>query len=83
MDVLVAALSTPNESVQSSVALCLSKLMKKGKTQERVEMISRGLMKECLESKSLAVRRGSAYDISAVVKGSEITTLKISDSKAA
>ena len=52
IDMLIAALSTPNESVQASVALCLSKLMKKCKTQERVEVILRGLMKECLESKS-------------------------------
>ena len=32
-------------------------------------------MKECLEHKSLATRRGAAYGISAIVKGSGIATL--------
>jgi len=76
INMLIAALSTPSQSVQSSVALCLSKLMKKGKTQERVGLIIEGLMKDCLQNKSLASRRGAAYGISAVVKGSGITTLK-------
>jgi len=76
IDMLISTLSTPSESVQSSVALCLSKLMKKGSTQERVESLLENLMKECLHGKSLASRRGSAYGISAVVKGSGIASLK-------
>lgn len=76
IDMLIATLRTPSEEVQSSVALCLSKLMKKGRTSERIETILSDLMTECLENDSLAMRRGSAYGISAVVKGSGIATLK-------
>jgi HEAT repeat protein len=76
IDMLIATLKTPSEDVQSSVAECLAKLMKKGNTQERVETILSGLLKECLHGETLASRRGAAYGISAVVKGSGIATLK-------
>ena len=76
IDMLIAALKTPSEDVQSSVALCLSKLMKKGHTQDRLEGIITNLMAECLNGDSLAARRGAAYGISAVVKGSGIASLK-------
>jgi len=76
IDMLLAALTTPSEDVQSSVALCLSKLMKKGRTQDRIETILAELMDNCLEGEKLATRRGAAYGISAVVKGSGIATLK-------
>lgn len=70
------ALNTPSEDVQSSVALALSKLMKKGRTQQRIETLLNDLMTECIHGKSLASRRGAAYGISAVVKGSGIASLK-------
>ena len=76
IDMLISALRTPNEDVQASIALCLAKLMKKGRTQERVEEILSNMMNECLNGESAAVRRGAAYGISAVVKGSGIGTLK-------
>jgi hypothetical protein len=76
IDMLISALRTPNEDVQSSIALCLAKLMKKGRTQERVEEILSNMMNECLNGDSAAVRRGAAYGISAIVKGSGIGTLK-------
>jgi HEAT repeat protein len=76
IDMLISALKTPSEDVQSSIALCLAKLMKKGRTQERLEGILSNLMSECLDGDSPAVRRGAAYGISAVVKGSGIATLK-------
>jgi len=76
IDMLLGALNTPSEDVQSSVALCLSKLMKKGRTQDRIESILTKLMDDCLEGEKLATRRGAAYGISAVVKGSGIATLK-------
>jgi len=75
-DMLISALSTPSESVQSSVALCVSKLMKKGRMQSRTESLLTRLMNECLRGKTLAIRRGGAYGISAVVKGSGIASLK-------
>lgn len=76
IDMLLGALNTPSEDVQSSVALCLSKLMKKGRTQDRIESILIKLIDDCLEGEKLATRRGAAYGISAVVKGSGIATLK-------
>jgi hypothetical protein len=76
INMLLSALSTPSESVQSSVALCLSKLMKKGDTQKRIEQILLDLIHECLNGTSLASRRGAAYGISAAVKGSGIASLK-------
>eukprot|EP00562_Extubocellulus_spinifer_P003852 CAMPEP_0178537748 /NCGR_PEP_ID=MMETSP0696-20121128/36753_1 /TAXON_ID=265572 /ORGANISM="Extubocellulus spinifer, Strain CCMP396" /LENGTH=3016 /DNA_ID=CAMNT_0020169993 /DNA_START=19 /DNA_END=9069 /DNA_ORIENTATION=- len=76
IDMLLDALKTPSEDVQSSVAACLSKLMKKGRTQDRIEAILTSLINDCLGGDKLATRRGAAYGISAVVKGSGIATLK-------
>jgi hypothetical protein len=76
IDMLIGALNTPSEDVQSSVAQCLSKIMKKGRTQERIEPLLNDLMMECIHGSSLASRRGSAYGISAAVKGSGIASLK-------
>jgi hypothetical protein len=76
IDMLVLALKTPSEDVQLSVADAMTKLMKKGRTQNRLESILTSLLKDCLRSESLAIQRGAAYGISAVVKGSGIATLK-------
>jgi len=76
IDMLLDALGTSSEAVQSSVALCLSKLMKKGRARDRIESILEGLLKRCLLGKKVAIRRGGAYGISAVVKGSGIASLK-------
>ena len=76
IDMLLEALKTPSEGVQSSVAASLSRLMKKGRTQERIESIISKLMTDCLHGNTYAIRRGSAYGLSAVVKGSGIACLK-------
>jgi HEAT repeat protein len=76
IDMLVAALDTPSESVQSSVAECLAKLMKKGRTQERLEDILNSLLRDCLNGGTRHKRRGAAHGISAAVKGSGIASLK-------
>jgi hypothetical protein len=76
IDMLISTLSTPNESVQSSVADCLAKLMKKGKTQARLEDILKGLLSDCLYGETHAQRKGAAYGISAAIKGSGIASLK-------
>ena len=73
---LISTLKTPSEDVQMSVADALSKLMKKGNTQERIEEILHQLLNDCLRGDSLAVQRGAAYGLSAAVKGSGIATLK-------
>lgn len=76
IDMLIATLKTPSEEVQSSVAECLAKLMKKGNTKDRIETLLNNLLQECLQGETLASRRGAAYGLSAAVKGSGIATLK-------
>ena len=76
VDMLLDSLMTPSEDVQSSVADCLAKLMKKGNTQERIESILDGMMTKCLKGDSLSARRGGAYGVAAAVKGSGIAALK-------
>ena len=76
IDMLLQSLKTPNEDVQSSVADCLAKLMKKGNTQERLEGILTDLLNDCLHGETSAARRGAAYGIAAAVKGSGIASLK-------
>jgi hypothetical protein len=75
-NMLLAALSTPSESVQTSVAQTIIPLMKKGDTPSRAEEILNNLMQMCLNDESLAKRRGAAYGISACVKGLGIASLK-------
>lgn len=76
IDMLISTLSTPSEEVQLSVAEALSKLMKKGRTQDRIQEILSGLLDKCLNGDTLASQRGAAYGLSAAVKGSGIATLK-------
>ncbi len=76
VDMLIGALNTPSEEVQTSVADALTKLMKKGNTQDRIEDLLNDLLRTCLNGSSLASRRGGAYGLSALVKGTGITTLK-------
>jgi HEAT repeat protein len=75
-NMLINALSTPSESVQSSIALCLANLMKKGKLRDTTESLLTDQIHQCLHGKSLASRRGAAYGISAIIKGSGIASLK-------
>ena len=76
VDMLISSLKTPNEDVQASVADALTKLMKKGNTQSRIEDILDNLINDCLEGDSSVTRHGAAYGIAAAVKGSGIGTLK-------
>eukprot|EP00547_Thalassionema_nitzschioides_P012180 CAMPEP_0194261726 /NCGR_PEP_ID=MMETSP0158-20130606/46175_1 /TAXON_ID=33649 /ORGANISM="Thalassionema nitzschioides, Strain L26-B" /LENGTH=3020 /DNA_ID=CAMNT_0039001857 /DNA_START=53 /DNA_END=9111 /DNA_ORIENTATION=- len=85
VDMLLATLLQANndeaggneESVQSSVADCLVKLMKKGNTPQRLEKpILEDLMRYCLHGEFYGQRRGSAHGIAAAMKGSGIASLK-------
>jgi HEAT repeat protein len=77
VDMLLSSLhTTPNPDVQASVADALSKLMKKGNTQDRVEQILNDLLKSCLDGETTAIRRGAGLGVAAVVKGSGISCLK-------
>jgi len=76
IEMLLQSLKTPNEGVQTSVADALTKLMKKGNTQSRIETILDDLVNDCLEGDSSDTRRGAAYGMAAAVKGSGIASLK-------
>ena len=76
IDLLIGALKTPIVAVELSVADALTKLMKKGRTQERIEKLLDGFLRDCLHGQSLAMYHGGAYGLSAAVKGSGIATLK-------
>jgi HEAT repeat protein len=76
LEMLIAALKTPSEDVQASVTESLSKLMKKGRIPDRIESLISQLIEDCLNGSSYAIRRGAAYGISAIVKGSGISCLK-------
>jgi hypothetical protein len=71
---LLAALSTPSEAVQQSVAQCLAPLVPSVK-DEAPEMLEK-LMVQTLKGAEYGDRRGGAYGISAMVKGLGITALK-------
>ena len=76
VNMLVSALETPSEDVQTSVADALTKLMKKGRTMDRVPSLVETFINGCFHGKTLALRRGSAYGLAATVKGGGIGTLK-------
>ncbi|KAL3667889.1 hypothetical protein V7S43_006770 [Phytophthora oleae] len=75
VDSLIEALDIPSESVQRSVALCLSPLM--GAVKDRSTSILDDLLKRVTECETFGERMGAAYGVSAVVKGLGISALKI------
>ncbi|KAG1685616.1 hypothetical protein DVH05_007823 [Phytophthora capsici] len=75
VDSLIEALDIPSESVQRSVAMCLSPLM--GAVKNRSTNILDDLLKRVTEGETFGERMGAAYGVSAVVKGLGISALKI------
>ncbi|OZJ04029.1 hypothetical protein BZG36_03770 [Bifiguratus adelaidae] len=74
LEKLIDTLSTPSETVQSSVADCLPPLVKLSKSlvPGLVDRLFEGL----LNGEKYAQRRGSAYGLAGVVKGRGISALK-------
>ncbi|RLN71944.1 hypothetical protein BBJ28_00007501, partial [Nothophytophthora sp. Chile5] len=77
VDSLLEALSIPSESVQRSVATCLSPLM--GAVKDRSTSILDELLTRVTEGETFGERMGAAYGVSAVVKGLGISALKTHD----
>uniref|UniRef100_M4BR37 TOG domain-containing protein n=1 Tax=Hyaloperonospora arabidopsidis (strain Emoy2) TaxID=559515 RepID=M4BR37_HYAAE len=75
VDLLLEALDIPSESVQRSVATCLSTII--GAVKERSTSILDVLMKRVAEGRTFGERMGAAFGISAVIKGLGISALKL------
>jgi hypothetical protein len=70
---LLATLSTPSETVQYAVALCLPPLVQTSE-QEVSNYIDQ--MMEQLSSKKYAARRGAAYGLAGIVRGKGLGVLR-------
>ena len=71
---LLSTLSTPSETVQYAVAGCLPPLIRtsSNKTSEYVQIT----VGELLQSKKYAARRGAAYGLAGIVRGTGVSALK-------
>eukprot|EP00038_Savillea_parva_P019291 m.27053 g.27053 ORF g.27053 m.27053 type:complete len:2638 (-) comp4371_c0_seq1:195-8108(-) len=74
IELLLAALNTPSQTVQEAVGNCISPLIKAVKP--RATAILERLFDQLLEDPKFGVRRGAAYGIAGVVKGLGILALK-------
>ena len=71
---LIATLSTPSESVQYAVALCLPPLVR-SKALDIASNIS-ALLEQLFGHKKYAARRGAAYGLAGIVKGKGVAALR-------
>lgn len=74
VDRLVEALKTPAEQVQIAVSDCLSPLVML--MQSRLSQLVDGLFDSLLNSPKYAIRRGAAYGLAGVLKGTGIAGMK-------
>lgn len=74
VDRLVEALKTPSEQVQIAVSECLSPLVKV--MRPRLPALVDSLMDDLCNSPKYATRRGSAYGLAGVLKGTGIAGMK-------
>ncbi|KAJ2542601.1 translational activator of GCN4 [Coemansia sp. RSA 1822] len=75
VDRLLAALSTPSESVQSAVGQCLAPLARRLSDTKLASAVEH-VMSEALSSERYAARRGGAYGLAGLIKGRGLAALK-------
>lgn len=71
---LLATLSTPSESVQYAVAMCLPPLVRA--SIDQASQYLQQMVEEMLHAKKYAAQRGAAYGLAGIVKGTGISLLK-------
>jgi hypothetical protein len=71
---LIATLSTPSESVQYAVAMCLPPLVRSKDLDVSTQLNS--LLEQLLGAKQYASRRGAAYGLAGIVKGRGVAVLR-------
>ncbi|MBS4495488.1 hypothetical protein KHP24_20930, partial [Cronobacter sakazakii] len=71
---LTATLSTPSESVQHAVAMCLPPLVR-SKDLDAGQYVSL-LLDQLLQAKQYAARRGAAYGLAGIIRGKGISALR-------
>ncbi len=76
LNIQMEALKTPSESVQRAVSDCLSYIAQTLKTSTVAEETLEKLINDCLNAEKYGDRRGSAFGLSAFVKGLGIPCLK-------
>ncbi|KAF7308577.1 TOG domain-containing protein [Mycena chlorophos] len=74
VDRLVEALKTPSEQVQMAVSECLSPLVKD--MGDKVSPLVDNLMQQLFDAPKYAARRGAAYGLAGVLKGTGIAGMK-------
>ncbi|KAF7294474.1 TOG domain-containing protein [Mycena kentingensis (nom. inval.)] len=74
VDRLVEALKTPSEQVQMAVSECLSPLVKV--MGDQVSPLVDNLMEQLFDAPKYAARRGAAYGLAGVLKGTGIAGMK-------
>jgi hypothetical protein len=74
INTLMAALGTPSEAVQQSVATCLAPLIPA--VREQAPALLAKLLEQTIQGETYGDRRGGAYGVSAVIKGLGIVALK-------
>ncbi|OBT48541.1 hypothetical protein VE00_01304 [Pseudogymnoascus sp. WSF 3629] len=71
---LLATLSTPSETVQYAVALCLPDLVRASPSE--VPDYTQNVMDQLLNGSSYASRRGAAYGLAGLIQGTGIVALR-------
>ncbi|TFK26296.1 translational activator GCN1 [Coprinopsis marcescibilis] len=74
VDRLVEALKTPSEQVQIAVSECISPIV--NLMQSRLSSLVDQLFEDLFRGEKYAVRRGAAYGIAGVIKGTGISGMK-------